>query len=206
MSAAAEPARVPEPAASPQALSIVVASEPRRSLAPVRRVHFFDDAQCDEILEAAKSLNLSAGRMYVPRENTRVCQQAPFEAHGRLSWVKTALDRLVASVNEGYRFELTAGLSRFLYVRYTAGGHIDWHSDYDAHAPNPRKISVSIQLSEPSGYAGGALEFHPLGEIPMSGSRGTAIVFPSFLSHRAAAVASGERHVLVAWYAGPHLR
>jgi PKHD-type hydroxylase len=132
--------------------------------------------------------------------------QAEINATGPLSWMRDSIDALVARVNVQYQLDLTPESRRFVYIRYDQDGLIDWHSDYDFQTQHPRKISVTVQLSAPQTYTGGALEFHPYGELPMSKIQGTAVVFPSWVVHRACAVSSGVRRALVAWYSGPHLR
>jgi len=74
-----------------------------------------------------------------------------------------------------------------------------------------RKLSFIAFLSDPSEYEGGQLEFDfrnfnddkdtiwPCKEIF---SKGSVVVFPSFLWHRVTPITSGERYSLVAWALG----
>lgn len=94
----------------------------------------------------------------------------------------------------------------------TEGGKYDWHTDvnwFDTR-PTHRKLSMVIQLSDPSAYEGGNLEIQPLmGSGPENESlreRGSVIVFPSFLQHRVTQVTSGKRFSLVVWNEGPKFR
>ena len=48
---------------------------------------------------------------------------------------------------------------------YEDGGHYDWHMDVGNFPENHRKISITIQLSNPDDYDGGDLEFW-LGKVP----------------------------------------
>lgn len=70
-----------------------------------------------------------------------------------------------------------------------------------------RKISLTINLSDPSTYDGGDIEFSsPSGEVfkPKTGrKRGSVIVFPSFVKHRVTPVTKGTRYSLVVWITGP---
>ena len=68
-----------------------------------------------------------------------------------------------------------------------------------------RKLSFSLQLSDPDQYTGGELEF-----IDNSGKtmfapkqRGTMVVFDSRLKHRVRRVKSGLRKSIVGWVVGP---
>lgn len=89
--------------------------------------------------------------------------------------------------------------------------HYDWHIDNNWITPNPnswdRKLSVVVQLSDPSKYEGGRLELDGL-VIPEGNFRnpGDMVIFPSFLKHRVTPVTKGTRHSLVAWVSGPRFK
>jgi PKHD-type hydroxylase len=67
-----------------------------------------------------------------------------------------------------------------------------------------RKLSRSLQLTDPSTYEGGTLEFLT-GTRPQIAprDRGALIAFPSFGVHRVAPVTAGTRKSLVIWVTGP---
>lgn len=87
----------------------------------------------------------------------------------------------------------------------TYGFHEDnnWKSD----APFDRKISMSIQLSDPDSYTGGRLVFKN-DKLPdhIFRNQGDAIFFPSFNRHTVTPVKLGTRHSLVTWFVGPKFR
>lgn len=104
-------------------------------------------------------------------------------------------------------------LAEIQYTKYygTNNDKYDWH--IDTFWANPtlydRKLSIVVQLSDPSEYEGGLFEFDP--EIPQPNSadlqkKGTVLVFPSFLRHRVTPVTSGVRKSLVSWIEGPKFR
>ena len=112
---------------------------------------------------------------------------------------------------------------------YTIGDHYTWHLDqHTALTPEGRvrKLSSTIQLSDPDDYEGGDFEyieyngvFDKLGHtntiidvashkktIPFSGkSKGTLIVFPSDTYHQVTPVIRGTRISLVSWFHGPRV-
>jgi PKHD-type hydroxylase len=98
------------------------------------------------------------------------------------------------------------------YTQYhaTENGKYDWHIDTFWANPTTydRKISVVIQLSDPSEYEGGEFQFDPqYPQLPEEAkAKGSVIVFPSFLSHRVTPVTSGTRKSLVTWCEGPKFR
>lgn len=99
------------------------------------------------------------------------------------------------------------------YTKYSAeeNGKYDWHCDTFWANPTTydRKLSIVIQLTDPSEYEGGDFEFDPqYPQIPKEQLRakGTVVVFPSFLNHRVTPVTSGVRRSLVSWIQGPKFR
>lgn len=99
------------------------------------------------------------------------------------------------------------------YTKYTAeaNGKYDWHCDTFWANPTAadRKLSIVIQLTDPSEYDGGNFEFdHQYAQIPAEQMRakGSVVVFPSFLNHRVTPVTRGTRRSLVSWIQGPKFR
>ncbi len=93
------------------------------------------------------------------------------------------------------------------YTEYhsTAGGHYDWHQDvhWYGQADSDRKLSVTVQLSDADNYLGGNFEFDELKTNADFRSKGTVLVFPSYIRHRVLPVSKGVRQSLVAWFKGP---
>ena len=99
------------------------------------------------------------------------------------------------------------------YTVYDAdeGGRFDWHQDYgrDAGDParEPRKLTLSLQLSDPAAYDGCDLQAQGSGLVDTAPrSRGALVAFPSYVLHRATPITRGQRKSLVAWALGPDLR
>ena len=83
-------------------------------------------------------------------------------------------------------------------------GHYDWHHDvsWESFKNGDRKISITVQLSDPNEYEGGEFQFNEV-ESPTSKYKGSVLVFPSYLQHRVLPVTKGIRRSLVAWFYGP---
>jgi PKHD-type hydroxylase len=80
-----------------------------------------------------------------------------------------------------------------------------WITDNQYH----RKLTMVIQLTNPSEYDGGDLELYELDNYPSKEAlrnRGTVIIFPSFTYHAALPVTRGVRHSLAVWFEGPKWR
>lgn len=72
-----------------------------------------------------------------------------------------------------------------------------------------RKLSAVIQLSDPSSYEGGDLEFIETSHFPSPSDirqQGSIIFFPSMFLHKANPVTRGTRYSLAAWFEGPKWR
>jgi PKHD-type hydroxylase len=120
---------------------------------------------------------------------------------------KKIADYAIIANKEMWNFDIWGYQDSLQYTRYYGdGGHYDWHVDLGPNLSN-RKLSVVLQLSEPSEYEGGDLEINPGGNI-LTVPRGLGIIcfFPSFLLHRVTPLTSGNRTTLVTWLCGANLR
>ena len=83
-------------------------------------------------------------------------------------------------------------------------GHYDWHIDIGTDLTSKRKLSIVIQLSDPTEYEGCELEICGSGPPKVCDkTKGTMFIFPSFLLHRVTPVTKGTRRSLVLWVTGP---
>jgi PKHD-type hydroxylase len=108
-----------------------------------------------------------------------------------------------------YRLDVTGISERLQYTIYDAGegGHYDWHVDHGTVTPVPRKLSLVLQLSDPSSYEGCELQIHAGNKIETPPiERGTVILFPAYVLHRVTPITMGTRRSLVSWISGPLLR
>jgi PKHD-type hydroxylase len=104
-------------------------------------------------------------------------------------------------------------INEIQYTTYYGSNNDQYGWHHDTFWGNPttydRKISIVIQLSDPSDYEGGDFELDPQYEQPDPNElkkRGTIIAFPSFITHRVTPVTSGVRKSLVTWIQGPKFR
>lgn len=116
---------------------------------------------------------------------------------------------LVESNQKHFGVDLTA-LQSIQYTEYHAenSGTYDDHLDFAPHTPLPRKLSVSIQLSDDTDYEGGDLQLKMSSQKPYCASRlkGDGLVFPSWILHGVTPVTKGVRKSLVVWAEGPEWR
>ena len=106
------------------------------------------------------------------------------------------------------------------FTIYKKGQYYDWHCDswdkpYKKEGPTKgkiRKLSSTIQLTDPKEYEGGELEFDFRQYDPDKkrktqickeiSPKGSIVVFPSFVWHRVKPVTKGLRYSLVNWNLG----
>ncbi|HUE64860.1 MAG TPA: 2OG-Fe(II) oxygenase [Rhizomicrobium sp.] len=143
-------------------------------------------------------------------DHLRITRVAWIQKEPEIQWLHARLEEMVLEVNARfYRYDLFGLNEAFQYTVYegTEGGYYGWHVDVGEKNYEPRKISISVQLSDPSGYEGGDLILQAgAGEFSAEKARGTLIAFPSFVLHRVTPVTSGTRKSLVVWVAGPEFR
>jgi PKHD-type hydroxylase len=138
----------------------------------------------------------------------RVTEIASIRQTPEIMWFYERLADIVRGLNNrSYQFDLR-GFSeapQYMVYRDSEGGHFDWHMDTGPQPP--RKLSLTIQLTDPSHYEGCKLEFNT-GSVIVSApkNRGVAIAFPSYMIHRVTPITSGTRKAIVAWVSGPNFK
>ena len=173
---------------------------------PQVMLEVFSPDECRRIVERSEQEQLREGQISHPQENYRRANAAWITPGDETRWIYERIATLVAKLNRWYRYDLFGFLEPLHFVRYDAGGKFDWHLDAGGGGTCTRKLSVSVQLSPPGDYEGGALEFCPQGELHRGRYHGSAIVFPSMLAHRVTPIERGVRRAIVAWIHGPSFR
>ena len=124
------------------------------------------------------------------------------------AWLYSKIADLSMIANkEMWNFDIWGYHDSLQYTTYYGdGGHYDWHADLGPNMSN-RKLSVVLQLSDPSEYEGGELQMNIGGSIiSVPRQKGLICFFPSFLLHRVTPLTSGIRTSLVTWLCGANLR
>jgi PKHD-type hydroxylase len=119
-------------------------------------------------------------------------------------WIFRRLHAALHQLNHSYQFHLS-GFEPLQIATYNVGGHYGWHIDIGEGRLSTRKLSLVIQLTEPSEYEGGELEFMNMDQ-KASREIGTLIAFPSYLMHRVTPVTRGVRKSLASWIRGDAFR
>ena len=176
----------------------------------------FSKGDCDQII--SKGQKLLAQEAAMVQKGKKIDNE---KRSSKVRWIErgdkndlnnlfSMFDKYFEFANLHFRFDLTRFKS-FQFTEYNQGDHYTWHSDWFLETKNKyqRKLSLTMQLTDPSHYDGGDFQFHELDDGPdvrLLRKQGTILVFPSYLVHRIRLVTRGCRHSLVAWYEGPEFR
>ena len=171
--------------------------------------YIFEEAFNDEELEWINNLQelypFQEATIMGDNSNIRKSEIKWLHNNERSFWVYEKICRLAMEANSRiWKFNLHSVIDAIQYtVYYEGGGHYDWHVDIGPSSISDRKISCSVQLSNPDKYEGGDLEIWSGGEFKtIERKQGSAIFFPSFLMHRVTPVTKGTRKSLVLWMGG----
>jgi len=101
-------------------------------------------------------------------------------------------------------------IEKLQFTHYLSSEKGTYHAHTDPtrwELPHNRKLSMSLQLSDPNDYEGGELLLHTSHKpTVISREKGMMVFFPSYTLHEVTPVTRGERYSLVAWIHGPNLR
>lgn len=122
-------------------------------------------------------------------------------------WIYDRMRPIAEAVNRATFGFTLSGFETFCYLRYDRpGDHFGWHVDSGIETPHPRKLSLILQLSDPSEYDGGELQLMTscasLRVAPKT--RGLVTAFASFRMHRITPVTRGVRRSLLIFAVGPN--
>lgn len=179
--------------------------------------NFFDDADLKLINEIVASIDTEKATIESSSPDEEI-QNADVRVSD-LCWIKPSeqsrpiFQKLVDGIEDlnerFYRFNIVE-LEDLQYTEYseTDHGKYDSHSD-DGYFNMFRKLSFSVQLSDENEYEGGDFNFyrHSITEkVTAPKTKGTFILFPSYVIHEVTPVTKGLRKSLVSWVQGPRFK
>ena len=129
-------------------------------------------------------------------------------------WLYEKLANMASEANNSlWKFDLHQIPEMIQYTEYKApAGHYNWHADIGPGLLSKRKVSITVQLSEPDEYEGGDLQVFQGGEykeqnfINAPRKAGCVFIFPSYMLHRVTPVTKGIRKSFVLWSGGGHYK
>lgn len=145
--------------------------------------------------------------------NWRSSKVAWINCNQETVWLYDKLSYIARQINGHYfNFDLYGFSEDFQYTVYQSsedkGDFYEWHLDKGYRdGAAPRKLSMVVNLSDPSEYEGGDLQFHADRGIETADkTQGKVHCFPSYILHRVTPVTRGTRRTLVVWIAGPKFK
>jgi len=169
-------------------------------------------SECEDIIKIGKSFpkeiastfnQASIGPSIKEKEETRDSEVRWIPLNEDSQFIYDKIRRCCEEANkEQFQFDLSGFTEELQFTEYEGEGkHYNWHPDIGPEK-NKRKLSVVIQLSDPSSYKGGNLMINTGNTATIDRSRGSIIIFPSFLLHKVSKMESGNRYSLVSWVSG----
>ena len=176
----------------------------------------FSKEECEKIIKIGKkqglkeakvgeSENIHIGNIDKTKRNSKITWIIPSnETH----WVFEKITNISKELNNRYfNFDIFGAIEGLQFTSYKApGGNYGKHVD-NAYGITIRKLSITIQLSEPDKYEGGELCLYNTEKpIILQKKQGQIIMFPSYVLHEVKPVTKGERISLVVWLTGKQFK
>ena len=169
----------------------------------------FTPEECKEIINIGTCSELTRATISKPEDrainlsvrDSDISWLWPKSEH---DWIFEKISGATTYLNESYfNFHLSGFAEGLQFTRYVAPtGHYDRHIDKSFQG-RIRKLSLTIQLSSPEDYEGGALMLmYDKDTFVMPKEQGRMIAFPSYVLHQVSPVTTGTRYSLVAWLTG----
>lgn len=172
----------------------------------------FTPEECDLIIKTGTETELTEGLLQgaVKNSSIRKSKISFFDSRDtKTEWIYRRATDILNSINKQFwNYDLDY-IENLQFTSYTSkddfyGKHWDMLSK---DSPHYRKLSFSVQLSDPKNYEGSDLVIIGANDpVKTIKDRGAIIFFPSFVLHEVTPLVSGERYSLVGWVCGPSFR
>ena len=167
----------------------------------------FTKDECQKIINIAKDKGLIKGTTK-DNYNIRSCEICWLYSSDDLEWAFEKITGAILNLNNRFfQFDIFGLHEGLQFTNYKVpsdkyGKHVD-----RAAGILVRKLSLSIQLTDPQEYEGGELYLYEdeKGTV-MRKEQGTLVLFPSYTLHEVTPVTKGERNSLVSWVSGKQFK
>lgn len=172
----------------------------------------FTDEELTRICEIGESFRINESAIHdeVQDETIRKSKNSWIPINSDSEFIYQKLGWIARQLNgQFFDFDITCFFEQLQYTIYESdNSHYDWHLDRGGVSSDPpRKLSLVLQLSDPSEYEGGELQLYTsTNPTVIQKEKGMVVAFPSFVLHRVTPVTSGIRKTLVVWLAGPKFK
>jgi len=169
----------------------------------------FSKEECQTIINIAKDKGLIKG-ITKGESDVRDSKISWLYTSDNIDWVFRRVTDITLNLNKQFfKFDLFGINEGFQFTNYEApSGKYGKHVDRGINM-GVRKLSISIQLTNPEEYEGGELKLYDGNDDEaniMEKAQGTLIIFPSYVLHEVMPVSKGERNSLVTWVTGKQFK
>jgi len=167
----------------------------------------FTPEECKKIIDYAEQFEKKDATSSYNREVDTTLRESKIvwiTPDSEINWAYQRLTDIITRLNEDYfKFDLFGLIESVQFTEYNApSGHCAKHVDNIFGGPI-RKLSFSVQLTNPKEYEGGNIELHLSNEPTiMKKEQGTLITFLPSTLHEVKPVTKGRRYSLVGWITG----
>jgi len=190
---------------------------------------FLSHEKCDELIEQITSSEQMVVGCVGDKDGTAIIPEIrqteewylfdqpynefrPDKTNKDWKWLQDKIYQVVKIVNQGvFHFDIERPDKELKLIKYHQGGFYGWHTDFNAGSCSNRKLVAIVQLTDPSEYEGGEVQFGIQDKdtkewYTMNKLKGSLTIFPTFLSHNVTPVTKGTRYVLQELFVGDHFR
>ena len=175
----------------------------------------FNDNECRRIIDLANQNYPTSASVGGSRDNSKISREIRsanifnIEYNEENKWIFEKIATAVSVVNTlHFDYDISGITHSLQLIEYDAAssvaGHYNWHVDAGRGEPATRKISVTVQLTDPRDYEGCQLLINNHAEEHVgTKERGSIHLFPGYMPHKVAPITRGIRYALVIWVHGP---
>lgn len=174
----------------------------------------FKPDECDAIIDLHKNIEPQAAGIGesddIERTKDKLIRTAtlyPIYPDKENEWLFKKVIEIVNTANDSYfQYNISYIPTPLSLLCYDSDGstpgHYDWHRDAGGMSHATRKISMSVQLSDPDEYTECDLIVVDGVQNLAPRERGSVSLFPSYVMHRVNPIETGKRWSLVTWVHG----
>ena len=171
----------------------------------------FTKEECHKLISTLENSYPSPARVgggAKPEREIRSAEVYDIGYEERFKWLYDKIGFITSVANSGhFNYEIAGVTHGLQLLKYDASedvpGHYKWHTDAGPGTFCRRKISLVVQLSDPSDYEGCELEvMEGASTLIAPKEQGTVCMFPSYTPHRVTPIEKGIRYSLVIWVEG----
>ena len=174
--------------------------------------NFLNNLQIDSIHNYASKLLALEGKILNEDDSqNRKSKVKWLNLNSEIDWLyQHMLKAAYKSNSEFFHMDLVGGETLQYTIYESQENKYKQHIDSFYIGPHDRKLSCTVQLSDPSEYEGGDVKIYSNGSFDnptiISKEKGSIHFFYSHLIHEVTPVTKGTRKSLVWWISGPSLR